>query len=183
MKKITLLLLVLFSVSIYSHAQTESNYRQTIFGTFLGNARLGSINYDRRLTPGTNFGLGFSVGLSGSYSHYGYKDITTGVPVVLNYLLGKGAHALELGIAATPEFRLKKSDTKTVGTPVGVKEKSVFFHSHFNIGYRLQPLKNKGLMINALWTPALNFEKGGYYDYKNKAALLNFGVGVGYSFK
>lgn len=163
MKKISLLAFVVSMVFV-SNSQTHT-YQKSIYGSFLGNAPLGSVNFDMRLNPDKIAGLGFRTGLSGSYSHYGYKDATLGVPVTVNYLLGKKNSYLELGLNGTPEFRIKKSDFANSGTPIGVTEKDAFFHGHFNIGYRFQPLKDKGVMFNALWTPAISFKDKGYYRY------------------
>ncbi len=182
MKKLILLLIVLSGISVHALAQTEG-HRKTIYGSFLGNAPLGSFNFDMRLKPETNFGFGFSAGLGGSASYFGWKSITMGIPVAVNYLLGAGHHALELGLAGTPEFMLKKTDYGFDGTPPGVKERSVLFHSHANIGYRFQPLKDKGIMFNAVWAPAISFKNGGYNGFNKKSSLSNFGIGLGYSFK
>lgn len=181
MKKIIISGLLFFTF-IASQGQTSS-YQKSIYGGFLGNAPHGSVNFDMRLNPDKIGGLGFSAGLSGSYSYYGYKDATLGVPVTINYLLGKKNSYLELGVNGTPEFRIKKSEFMYTGTPIGVKEKDPFFHGHFNIGYRFQPLKDKGIMFNALWTPAISFKDKGYYSYDKKRSLLNFSIGLGYTFK
>ncbi len=173
MKKIFLLSLPCVA-TIVSFAQTRKN----VFLEVIGNAPHASINYDARFLPDRNDGFGFRAGVSTSVSWYNVKALTLGVPVGVNYLLGK-QHALEVGLVAVPEFTVKQPESEQFTTDPSIAK--TLFHGNLNIGYRYQPLKERGVMINALWTPTIISSKG-YKDLKSRP-LAMFGIGIGYSFK
>lgn len=177
MQRIHYLVFFLFILLSQASAQT----RKAIFGEIMGNAPHISVNYDQRFQPDRNDGFGFRAGLNSSYRWYGSEAFTAGIPLGINYLYGEGQHALEIGLVSVPEFFIKKPRDPFVasgGKTLDVN--TVFFHANFNLGYRLQPIKDKGLFLNALWTPTIIRSKDVFAD-KNKLGM--FGLGIGYSFK
>jgi len=88
MKNLFLVLIILYFVN---DLQSQSN--KLIYGELLGNGIFwGSINYDQRFKK-ENDGLGFRLGVSIVYPQGGEFTF----PVMINYLIGKKKHQLELG--------------------------------------------------------------------------------------
>lgn len=153
--------------------------RKNIYAEAFGNAPQGSVNYDQRINARTDFGLGLRAGISASYNWYHIKAVTVGVPIGVNYLLGKGHHALETGVVLVPQLVVRQPQAEEGSTSPPYKMNAVLFRSNLNIGYRLQPVKDKGFMVNALWTPAIISSK----DAGKGSPWLQFGLGIGYSFR
>jgi hypothetical protein len=76
--------------------QAQGN--KAVYGEIGGNGIFFSANYDMRFTKTEN-GFGFRVGV-GYAGGIGASAFT--FPAGLNYLTGKGAHHMELGIGITP---------------------------------------------------------------------------------
>jgi len=140
--------------------------RQAIFLEALGSGGLYSLNYDRRLKSG-NSGFGGRIGLGvGSGYEIGEDDYERRIsmPLMVNYITGRGRSGLETGIGITPEFAFSE--------PVDDQRMKAWVN--LNLVYRLQPIK-KGFMMRAGWTPIIG--TGGDLD------LYWAGISVGYSFK
>ncbi|MEJ7694632.1 hypothetical protein [Daejeonella sp.] len=149
--------------------------RKTVFLEVLGNGLKASGNFDLRLKPDQNDGLGLRAGVGGG-SFSGYDDqgnsASIGIitfPLAVNYLVGKKRSSFESGIGITPMYV----------TASGTVNDNIFSGSgltvtgFLNAGYRYQPLNN-GLMLHLKWTPAFN--SSGFSPQW-------FGLGIGYSFK
>lgn len=147
-------------------AHPDGLIRQSIFVEALGSGGLYSINYDRRIRSG-NEGLGLRLGLGAgtlySDSRDNIKRYLT-LPLMVNYIAGKGRSGIEGGIGITPGWALSE--------PVGDSRTSLW--ANLNLGYRFQPIR-KGLLLRAIWSPMLNFNGGSDPSWA--------GVSLGYSFK
>lgn len=72
---------------------SEAQSSKVVYGELLGNGIIwGSINYDQRFTN-ENDGLGFRLGVGILYPQRGEFTF----PVLINYLIGKKKHQLEIG--------------------------------------------------------------------------------------
>lgn len=155
--KIIFLILLTTNTFMFSQGQTSSKFLEI---EFLGNSNHISINYDVRYNPKTNGGLGYRVGLGGTYDYYP-SSATISIPAGLNYLLGKNKNYLELGAIAVPEYFFEYKDKLNLKV-------------NANIGYRY--ISKSGVMLNVLWIPQL-FSTDKILYFKNKA--LWFGIGAG----
>lgn len=76
----------------------------------LGAQNLAGVNYDSRFKG--NSGLGYRVGIGFGYGNSSYwinQDIKgVGVPIELNYLLGKRHHKLEVGLVQVWDYIMSK---------------------------------------------------------------------------
>ena len=93
MKKFLLSTTFILLGVIFVNAQNKA-----VYGELGGNGLVFSANYDMRFTKSEN-GFGFRAGV-GFAGGTGASVFT--FPVGLNYLTGKDAHHLELGIGVTP---------------------------------------------------------------------------------
>ncbi len=93
MKKVILSTAILLFSAMFVNAQNKA-----VYGELGGNGLVFSANYDMRFTKAEN-GFGFRVGVG----YAGGTDVSVVTfPVGINYLTGKEAHHLELGIGVTP---------------------------------------------------------------------------------
>ncbi|MEH0153819.1 hypothetical protein V6R21_06705 [Limibacter armeniacum] len=127
----------------------------TMFVEFGGNGILYSLNYDFRLTKGTNRGFGTRIGLS-SFSikpddNKSDNANYIAIPLMLNYLIGKKRHFLEIGFRATPFFFFNAKDNTTDATQKTGRTQLVPF---WNLGYRYQS-RIKENLIRIMYTPAI----------------------------
>lgn len=139
--------------------------RQAIFLEALGSGGLFSLNYDQRLKSG-NDGLGVRIGL-GLGTGYEinadeYKRRVT-LPLMVNYIFGRGRSGLETGIGITPEYAVSKPQD----------DQRMNAWGNLNVLYRFQPTK-KGFIMRVGWTPIIG--AGGDLD------PYFAGVSFGYSF-
>ena len=143
--------------SAFNFLKSLGDHRKALFaeGSFLGTTQLTG-NFDMRLKPGRNDGLGVRAGLGTDM----YNII---MPLSLNYLLGEKRSSFEAGIGVAP----------TLGI---LSFRSVTLNSGFlNLGYRYQPA-NEGLMFRATWTKFTSLlSNESTYD-----PMISFSVG--YSF-
>lgn len=156
--------------------------QKVVFAEALGNTHYGSLNFDQRFNSSTHFGLGYKIGVGYYPSTSGVKRGHIGIPIGVNYLLGKGHHALELGLVPTPEFRFGKKQIPNDTANLKLNAPMIF-NLNFNAGYRFVPIKDKGLMFNILWTPIIVNN----YSYPvsvnpTQAKLFRFSLGLGYYF-
>ncbi len=155
----------------------------------LGAQNAVGINYDSRFKG--NSGLGYRVGIG-----YGYGDNSgffkqtvkgVGVPIALNYLLGKKRHKLEVGFGTSLGVYHVEETIWTYTQPVppeteGYGELLTTASNRFgyflfgDMGYRYQ--REGGFIIRAGFSPSFNF--GDKYGLK-KAAFYPY-IGFGWSF-
>ena len=174
------IVLSLFALCCFSAVMAQQKTR-SLSVELLGAQNIAGINYDSRFEG--NSGLGYRVGIG-----YGYGDNSgwpdqkingVGVPLELNYLLGKKNSKLELGFGAS-------LGVYQVNATIGyVKDTGWFYTSsktqfgYFffgDIGYRYQ--RPNGFMFRVGVSPSFNF--GDKYGL-NKAAFFPY-IGFGWSF-
>ena len=154
------------------------------------------INYDSRFNG--NSGLGYRVGIGYGYGYnsglFDQKINGVGVPLELNYLLGKKNSKLELGFGASlGVYQVKetigyvedtwwypggeKTDETSPKTYFYTSSKTQFGYLFFgDIGYRYQ--HPNGFMFRVGVSPSFNF--GDKYGLK-KVAFFPY-IGLGWSF-
>ena len=180
------LILTMFAVSASMFAQAKV---RSVSAELLGAQNIVGINYDSRFKG--NNGLGYRVGIG-----FGYADNSglfdqnikgVGVPIELNYLLGKKNHKLELGLGASLGVYHVKETTWYYYQPVppeteGHDEQYTSTSNRFgyfmfgDIGYRYQ--RDNGFMFRVGVSPSFNF--GDKYGLK-KSAFYPY-IGLGWSF-
>lgn len=157
MKKLLLLLLVVFTLNSSGHSQSAA---KAIYAE-IGGPGLASLNYDMRFKKEEG-GLGFRVGVGG-YNIDGESLFT--LPVGINYLLGKDQkNYFEVGVGFT--YLNYKDNFFTNG------DNFTSSFGNLTLGYRLAPAKG-GFFFKAQITPV--FGKGFFTP-------LYGGVGFGYKF-
>ena len=140
--------------------------RQAIFLEALGSGGLFSLNYDRRLkSDNDGFGVRIGLGLGTGYeiNEDEFKRRVS-VPLMVNYIFGRGRNGLETGIGITSEYAVSKPKD----------DQRMNAWGNLNVLYRFQPLK-KGFIMRMGWTPIIG--RGGSLD------PYFVGVSFGYSFK
>lgn len=158
MKLITSILLLILSSNL-SFGQEELNKQKSVFLEIAGSGGLGSINYEshfykKGMTEFT-WRLGFSIAPID-------KNNGTAIifPVMINSLIGKKMHKLELGLGQGLTITTK-------GSPFALTTAS--------IGYRYQS-ENKNWFYKVAYTPLISY-------------LVDFqvqqwgGISIGYTFK
>lgn len=162
---------------------------QSLSVELLGAQNMAGINYDSRLKGNSGFGYRVGIGFGyGDNSGLFDQDIKgAGVPIELNYLLGKKNHKLELGLGASLGIYHVKESTWYYYQPVppeteGHDEQytstsNLFGYFIFgDIGYRYQ--RDNGFMFRVGVSPSLNF--GDKYGLK-KSVFYPY-IGLGWSF-
>lgn len=139
--------------------------RQAIFLEALGSGGLLSLNYDRRLKSGNDgFGVRVGFGIGTGYENNEDEFIRrVAVPLMVNYIFGRGRNGLETGIGITPEYAVSKPHD----------DQRMNAWGNLNVLYRYQPVK-KGFIMRMGWTPIIG--RGGSLD------PYFAGVSFGYSF-
>lgn len=155
----------------------------------LGAQNIVGVNYDSRFKG--NSGLGYRVGIGYGYgNNSGLFDQNingVGVPLELNYLLGKKRSKLEMGFGTSLGVYHIKETTGVYyeSTPPETEGRIEYWTSsstrfgYFmfgNIGYRYQ--RDKGFMFRTGVSPSFNF--GDKYGLK-KYAFYPY-IGFGWSF-
>lgn len=146
------------------------------------------INYDSRFKGndgwGWRVGLGFGYGDNSGFIDQNIKGV--GVPLEVNYLLGKKSNKLELGFGANFGFyHVKEKTGYYIPLGDGSGDKTEYYKSSDNrfgylmfgnIGYRYQRVS--GFMFRVGITPSFNFgDKNGL----KKSAACPY-IGLGWSF-
>ena len=183
-QKILTLAMLAFSASL----SAQDKVRSISVEAFGAQNTIG-INYDSRFKG--NAGLGYRIGIG-----YGYGDNSSwfdqningvGIPLELNYLLGKKHSKLELGFGTSlGVYRVKETtwqyEEPTPPDTEGVFEPCTSQSTHFgyflfgDIGYRYQ--RDNGFLFRIGISPSFNFgdknglEKSAFYPY----------IGLGWSF-
>ena len=161
MKKVLLTLLILTS-AVLAQAQTKS-----VSLDLLGSSGLAGVSFDSRFKG--NHGFGFNVGLtyaygSGTLSSYTMNGI--GVPLEINWLLGRNNSPLVLGLGMTNGIYEYSAQTVVIGygdqaTTIDPEEASgTYWGYNFfgDVGYRFQ--KQKGFTFGAGIKPTFIFSDG-----------------------
>ena len=136
----TSLVFLLVIVSNSNYGQISTNFRKSIFVEIAGSGGLGSINYEKHFFNKNRLTLTWRAGLSCAPID---KNNGTGIvfPLMVNALLGKNAHQLELGL----------------GQGFTITTKGSFFTlTTAAIGYRFQP-KSKNWFYRITYTPLISY--------------------------
>ena len=141
---------ILMSIALSAQAP-KPRFRKNIFAELGGNGLLFSGNYDMRLKRGAQDGLGFRIGLGGGRI---INDAYFTIPFGVNYLLGAGRSALEVGLGLTPAHYRSSTYSNNALHSMDKWYGLVML----NIGYRFQPLRD-GVMFRIDWTPGLNGDR------------------------
>lgn len=177
----------MLNMLILSVGMIAQNKVSSVSLELLGAQNTVGINYDSRFKG--NSGLGYRVGIG-----FGYGDNSSlldqnikgvGVPIELNYLLGKKNHKLEIGIGASLGVYHVKETTWYYYQPVppeteGHDEPYTSTSNRFgyfmfgDIGYRYQ--RDNGFMFRVGISPSFNF--GDQYGL-NKSAFYPY-IGFGW---
>lgn len=162
---------------------------QSISVELLGAQNTVGINYDSRIKG--NSGLGYRMGIGFGYGDnsdwFDQKIKGMGVPIELNYLLGKKNHKLEVGFGASLGIYHVKETTWYYYQPVPPEAEGhdeqytstsnrLGYFMFGDIGYRYQ--RKNGFMFRIGVSPSFNF--GDKYGLK-KSAFYPY-IGLGWSF-
>ena len=168
-------------------AQAQEKVRSVSLEVFGAQNTVG-INYDSRFKGndgwGWRVGLGFGYGDNSGFIDQNIKGV--GVPLEVNYLLGKKSSKLELGFGANFGFyHVKEKTGYYIPLGDGSGDKTEYYKSSDNrfgylmfgnIGYRYQRVS--GFMFRVGITPSFNFgDKNGL----KKSAACPY-IGLGWSF-
>lgn len=158
MKKLSLLFFISLFYNI-NFGQTDFKKRKSIFLELAGSGGFGSINYETNFYKKNNLELTWRAGLS-IFPIDNNNGFAFTFPLMINTLIGKESHKLELGIGQ--------------GVTVTTKG-SAFALGLATVGYRYQPL-DKNLFYRITYTPLISY-------------LIDFqvqqwgGISIGYTFK
>ncbi|MBO0932835.1 hypothetical protein [Fibrella aquatilis] len=181
MKTCICLLISLFCLcTIRGMAQGSLGGRnKAVYLEGLGSGLLLSVNYDFRFRN-TQDGLGMRIGVGGlsvaataTNNNGTTSPARLGVvtmPILLNYLVGKGRVAFEMGAGVTPIYL---SATKYQTNNEFVQNSNFGVLGTLNAGLRVQPIRN-GVVFRLDWTPMIS-------DTGFQPAWA--GVSLGYAFK
>ncbi|MFQ5675784.1 MAG: hypothetical protein ACE5G1_07815 [bacterium] len=158
----TISILTLSAVSDAAYAQSARTDHNSVYLELLGNGVFFSINYDRMFSESLCGRVGFSY--AELDDEKGDNVFVTFVPVVANYLVGKGKHKLELGLGALFIFAARDFDE----TDTDVDKSGILGTA--TVGYRFQPL-NGGFVFRVGFTPI--FADDGFAPWGG----LSFGYG------
>lgn len=178
--RISLLLSALCLTLTFTRAQDVAAGRnKAIYLEGLGSGLLLSANYDFRFKP-TQDGAGMRIGVgggsfdatvtSGGTTSAGTLGVVT-LPVLVNYLAGKGRFAFEGGAGVTPIY-ISASSGSTVNNDF-VRNTGFGVFGTLNVGVRAQPIRN-GVVFRLNWTPVIS-DAGFQPQWA--------GISLGYGFK
>ncbi len=166
MRNFTTLFAALLFTFFYNPSQAQNKiiekdkslikYKTSAYVTLFGATRGMGANFDMRLKPGTNSGLGFRVGVGGRSDHSGAESVSrVTIPMGINYLTGEGkSHFVaEGGILPTINIQKQSADESTSTSDFGIRG------TYFLMGYRHQPAKS-GFMWQIAWNPMILSDKG-----------------------
>lgn len=154
-----IILLLLFTLPLLSKAQGELTNRKSVYLEVGGSGGLGSLNYEKIFYTKNNTDFSWRAGLSFAPID---KNNGTGIvfPLMVNALLGKNAHKLELGL----------------GQGITITTRGSFFAvTTAAVGYRFQPV-DKRLFYRVTYTPLISY----LVDFQVQQWA---GISIGYSFK
>jgi hypothetical protein len=151
-------LMILSSSASPLAAQENSNEcsRNAIFVEGFGPGLLYSINYDRRLFPDISVRAGVSYWVLPGIFFLVAGGITIwDFPITVNYLIGKDASHIELGIGAVPAFASLHGHELLFGEDVSGSAIAVYGTG--TIAYRFQPNEG-GIFFRIGFTPIFTFK-------------------------
>jgi len=157
MKQTTFIVLLTF-ISSVTFGQLEFNKRKSVYFEIAGSGGLGSINYEKLFWKKNITEFTWRAGLSFAPID---KNNGTGIvfPLMINSIIGKNAHKLELGL----------------GQGITITTKGSFFAlTTASIGYRYQP-ETKNWFYRVTYAPLISY-------------LVDFqiqqwgGISIGYTF-
>ena len=198
MKKITLILLISllltnsFAQKIRDSTNTRFNLKSknTFFIEALGNSLFYSLNYDKILFQKRNLFISNRIGIF--YLPAGGGNYKFGIPLEINFLLGKKQHFFESGLGISylyfDDFYWLTDGQGQIFEIVDQKINWVFITGR--IGYRYQK-PNGGFFFRVGFTPLFQIidkRKDKYYGMYAQPgpsmSILPFGgIGIGYTFK
>ncbi len=158
MKKSTALLMIILLWGIAAQAQTQilnkqkvpKNYKCNVYGTLMGATRGLGANFDMRLNPSTNMGLGIRLGVGGKTTRTASQKISSvTIPLGLNYLSGRGKRHFIAEGGLLPTY-----STTTVDYADESSAGFGILGTYFLMGYRHQPAKS-GFMWQIAWNPMI----------------------------
>ncbi|MFD2571981.1 hypothetical protein ACFSUS_15160 [Spirosoma soli] len=130
----------------------EGRAAKAIYVEVAGSSPGLSLNYDTRFRAGlTGLGVRAGVGVMGGFSEGALSGYTA--PFLLNYVLGKGRIALEIGAGVAVGYATRTGTNPLTGVQVN-EEGFLLLGSTGNLGLRLQPAKT-GLQGRLYWSPFL----------------------------
>jgi len=136
----TIFIIVLSIVSALTYGQSGDNKRKSIFLEFAGSGGMGSFNFEKVFLKKSNTEYTWRAGLSFAPID---KNNGTGIviPLMINTLIGKSSHKLELGL----------------GQGITITTKGNFFAlTTAAIGYHYQP-DSKNWFYRATYTPLISY--------------------------
>lgn len=179
MKKVAIAFLLCFAVfhPLSAQSQGPARFSKAVFVEAFGLGIQASLNYDMRIIKGRQDGLGFRLGLGGTFTGSSDADagpVASGIvhfPLGINYLVGKKQHAFEGGLGINPHYA--KTDLYSPTKPRLINENGWGNYGFVNLGYRFQPLNN-GFVFRFNWTPLISGQA---------VVPAIFGISAGYGFK
>ena len=137
---------------------TPSVRNHNIYLELYGASGLLGINYDSRFTPESPFGYRVGIGYFNTTApfmqlKFDSRYYYVGLPLEVNYLLGKHKSKFEVGLGAS--LGVMHSEYLS---PSGKKKSDMFGYNCFvNVGYRYQ--RPSGFMLRAGFSPSFTFDK------------------------
>lgn len=122
MKKTTILTIIIFR-SLMTYGQTASLRQNNVFFELGGSGGIGSINVEKFISSRNRLRLNWRMGLSLAPID---KNNGTGIvfPIMVNALIGKNAHCLEMGVGQGLTITTKGSLFALTTVAVGYRHQS-----------------------------------------------------------
>jgi hypothetical protein len=157
MRKTTVIILLTL-VSTFTYGQKDSYKRKSLFFEIAGSGGLGSFNYEKLFLKKNNTEFTWRAGLSFAPID---KNNGTGIvfPLMINALIGKKSHKLELGLGQGITFTTKGS---------------FFPLTTAAVGYRYQS-ESKKWFYRVTYTPLISY----LFDFQMQQWG---GISIGYTF-
>lgn len=140
--------------SAFSQSPAGSLQKHAVYVEWLGSCFLYSVNYDYRFRENTSLRVGFSKWKSPVLILF---DVDyTGIPVMVNFLHGKGEHMLETGLGVVVGRVRSTSNEDIWGTRIR-DDWEKFSLVALTCCYRFQPVRN-GPIFRIGFTPLFSFD-------------------------
>lgn len=122
MKKITVIFLLTL-ISVFAYGQTESNRKKSLFLEIAGSGGVCSFNYEKHFYKKSNTEFTWRAGVSIAPID---KNNGTGIvfPLMINSLIGKNSHKLELGLGQGITITTRGSFFALTTTAIGYRYQS-----------------------------------------------------------
>ncbi len=166
---IAIFLVMSFPQNSFAQQSRRSAYN-SVYLELLGNGVFYSINYDRMFSKSMGGRIGIMWITDGD-------DSFSVLPVMANYLIGKGKHKLELGLGALVVFAFG---------PAAENEVDSGIRGTATVGYRLQP-PDGGFVFRVGFTPIFfageEFNLGRPRSQQSATAFAPWGglsIGIGF---